>query len=93
MFTYVSSSGSRRLRESTWRRPRVLREDPQDRRGRGRTVERFLAVMGPWEYFGIFEYPDLEAAFRVLGKIAKLEMFETETFPAEDVKLFWKALV
>ena len=35
----------------------------------GGTVERFLAVMGPWEYFGIFEYPDLEAAFRVLGKI------------------------
>jgi uncharacterized protein with GYD domain len=57
------------------------------------TVERFLAVMGPWEYLGIFEYPDLEAAFRVLGKIAKLEVFETETFPAEDVKLFWKAFV
>jgi uncharacterized protein with GYD domain len=57
------------------------------------TVERFLAVMGPWEYLGIFEYPDLEAAFRVLGKIAKLDVFETETFPAEDVKLFWKAFV
>jgi hypothetical protein len=27
-------------------------------------------------------------SFRALGKIAKLEMFETETFPAEDVKLF-----
>jgi hypothetical protein len=24
---------------------------------------------------------------------AKLEVFETETFPAEDVKVFWKALV
>jgi hypothetical protein len=24
---------------------------------------------------------------------AKLEVFETETFPAEDVKLFWKELV
>ena len=59
----------------------------------GGTVERFLAVMGPWEYFAIIEYPDLEAAFRVLGKIAKLEWFETETFPAEDVKIFWKALV
>ena len=59
----------------------------------GGTVERFLAVMGPWEYLGIFEYPDLEAAFRVLGKIAKLEVFETETFPAEEVKVFWKALV
>jgi len=59
----------------------------------GGTVERFLAIMGPWEYLAIFEYPDLEAAFRVLGKIAKLEVFETETFPAEDVKVFMKALV
>ena len=59
----------------------------------GGTVERFLAVMGPWEYLGIFEYPDLEAAFRVLGKIAKLEVFETETFPAEEIKVFWKELV
>ena len=25
--------------------------------GEGGTVERFLAVMGPWEYLGIFEYP------------------------------------
>ena len=59
----------------------------------GGTVERFLAVMGPWSISRIFEYPDLEAAFRVLAKIAKLEGFETETFPAEDVKVFWKALV
>ena len=49
--------------------------------------------MGPWEYLAIFEYPDLEAAFRVLGKIAKLELFEPETFPAEEVKVCWKALV
>ena len=58
----------------------------------GGTVERFLAVMGPWEYLGIFEYP-ISRPLRVLGKIAKLEVFETETFPAEDVKVFWKALV
>jgi hypothetical protein len=32
-------------------------------------------------------------AFWVLRKIAKLDVFETETFPAEDVKLFWKELV
>lgn len=59
----------------------------------GGTVERFLAVMGPWEYFAIIQYPDLEAAFRVVGKIAKLEVFETETFPAEEVDVFLKALV
>jgi len=59
----------------------------------GGTVERFLAIMGPWEYLAVVKYPDNEAAFRVLGKIAKLEFFETETFPAEDVELFMKVLV
>jgi hypothetical protein len=49
--------------------------------------------MGPWEYFGIFKFPDNEVAFRVLGKIAKLEIFETETFPAEDVEIFFKTFV
>jgi hypothetical protein len=29
----------------------------------------------------------------VLGKIAKLEIFETETFPAEDVETFFKVFV
>lgn len=56
-------------------------------------LERFMAIMGPWEYMGIFTFPDNEVAFRVLGKIAKLEVFETETFPAEDVEIFVKALV
>jgi hypothetical protein len=46
------------------------------------------------EHFdGIFEYPDHEAALRVLPKIAKLEVFETETFPAEEIKLFFKEFV
>jgi hypothetical protein len=35
----------------------------------------------------------LETAFRGLGRIAKLEVFETKTFPPEDVKVFWEALV
>ena len=52
-----------------------------------------MAIMGPWEYLGIFTYPDNEAAFKVLGKIAKLEVFETETFPAEDVETFVKVFV
>jgi uncharacterized protein with GYD domain len=56
----------------------------------GGTLERFMAIMGPWEYLGVFTYPDNEAAFRVLAKIAKLEVFETETFPAEDVDIFVK---
>jgi uncharacterized protein with GYD domain len=94
MFTYV---GLFRLtpiaREQLEKTPEYFDKIHEIVEGEGGTVERFLAVMGPWEYLGIFEYPDLETAFRVLGMIAKLEWFETETFPAEDVKLFWKTLV
>jgi hypothetical protein len=49
-----------------------------------------MARMGPWEYLAIFKFPDNEVAFRILGEIAKLEIFETETFPAEDVETFFK---
>jgi uncharacterized protein with GYD domain len=88
-FTCSPTSGSSGLRRS----PEYFETIHKIVESEGGTVERFLAVMGPWEYVGIFEYPDLETAFRVLGKIAKLELFEIETFPAEDVKVFWKALV
>ena len=54
------------------------------------TLQKGQAEM---ELLGIFMYPDNETAFRALGKIAKLELFETETFPAEDVEVFFKALV
>ena len=94
MFTYV---GLFRLtpmaREHLEKTPEYFEKIHKIVEGEGGTVERFMAVMGPWEYFAIFEYPNLEAAFRVLGKIAKLEVFETETYPAEDVKLFIKSLV
>ena len=59
----------------------------------GGVLERTLAVMGPWDFLAIVKYPDNETAFRVLAKIAKLEVVETETFPAEDVSVFMKALV
>ena len=89
-----SCSSSRRSRGSTSRRPpEYFDKIHKIVEAEGGTVERFLAVMGPWEYFAIVEYPDLEAAFRVVGKIAKLDLFETETFPVEDVKVFLKALV
>jgi uncharacterized protein with GYD domain len=49
--------------------------------------------MGPWDFFAIVKYPDNETAFRVLAKIGMLEVVKTETFPAEKVDVFFKALV
>ena len=94
MFTYV---GLFRLtpiaREHIEKTPEYFDQIHKIVEAENGTVDRFFAVMGPWEYLGIFEYPDLEAAFRVLGKIAKLELWETETYPAEEVKTFWTTLV
>lgn len=56
-------------------------------------LEDVYAVMGPWDFLAIVKYPDNETAFRVLAKIGKLEVVKTETFPAEPVELFLKALV
>ena len=81
MFTYVGFFRvAPSAREHFEKTPEYFDEIHKIVEGEGGTVERFFAVMGPWEY-------------RVLGKIAKLEVFETETFPAEEVKTFWKALV
>ncbi len=91
MFTYV---GLFRLtpiaREHLEKTPEYLDKIEKIVVDEGGRLERFMAIMGPWEYLGIFTYPDNETAFKVLGKIAKLEVFETETFPAEDVKVFMK---
>jgi uncharacterized protein with GYD domain len=94
MFTYI---GLFRLtpvaREHLEKTPEYLDKIHKIVEDEGGKLERFMAVMGPWEYLGIFTYPDNEAAFRVLGKIAKFEIFETETFPAEDVETFFKVFV
>jgi len=94
MFTYV---GLFRLtpvaREHLEKTPEYLEKIHKYVEHEGGKLERFMAIMGPWEYLGIFTYPDNEAAFRVLGEIAKLEIFETETFPAEDVETFFKVFV
>lgn len=57
----------------------------------GGELERVLAIMGPWDYLAVAQYPDNEAAFRALGKIAELKWLKTETFVAEDVEVFFKA--
>jgi uncharacterized protein with GYD domain len=59
----------------------------------GGSIETTYAVMGPWDFLSIVTYPDTETAFRVLAKIGLLEVVETQTFPAETVDLFTKALV
>jgi uncharacterized protein with GYD domain len=59
----------------------------------GGVLDEIFAIMGPWDFFAIVKYPDNETAFRVLAKIALLEVVKTETFPAEPVELFAKALV
>ena len=56
-------------------------------------LEDVFAVMGPWDFLAIVKYPDNETAFRVLAKIAMLDVVKTETFPAEKVEVFLKALV
>jgi uncharacterized protein with GYD domain len=57
------------------------------------TLDRWFAMMGPWEFFTIVKFPDNEAAFRALGKIGALEYLKTETFPVEEVDVFVKAFV
>ena len=61
--------------------------------GAGGTLETTYAFMGPWDFLSIVKYPDNETAFSVLAKIGLLEVVETETFPAETVEVFTKALV
>ena len=94
MFTYVGFFRLAPLaREHVEKTPQYFEQIYKIVEDEGGKLERFMATMGPYEYLGIFTYPDNETAFRALGKIAKLELFETETFPAEDVEVFFKVLV
>lgn len=93
MFTYV---GLIQLtpegRENLEKAPEYLDKIRHIVEEEGGVVEQVLAVMGPWDFFAIVKYPDNETAFRVLAKIGLLEVVKTETFPAEPVELFVKAL-
>jgi uncharacterized protein with GYD domain len=94
MFTYVgliqlTAEG----REELGKAPEYLEKIRHIVTAEGGTVEEIFAIMGPWDFLAIVKYPDNETAFRVLAKIGKLEVVKTETFPAEPVELFMKALV
>lgn len=58
-----------------------------------RVLEKTYALMGPWDFVAFVQYPYNETAFRALAKIGKLEVVKAETFQAEELEVFWKALV
>lgn len=93
MFTYV---GLIQLtpegRENLEKAPEYLDKIKHIIEEEGGVLEQVFAIMGPWDFFAIVKYPENEAAFRVLAKIGLLEVVKTETFPAEPVELFVKAL-
>ena len=74
-------------------RGRVWRPGADRSRTRDLQRDRVSAPHGPWDFLSFAKYPDNETAFRVLAKIAQLEVVKTETFPAEKVDVFLKALV
>jgi uncharacterized protein with GYD domain len=54
-------------------------------------LDKWYALMGPYDFFAITKFPDNETAFRALGRIGTLEYLKTETFPIEEVEIFVKA--
>jgi len=94
MFTYVgliqlTAEG----RENLQKAPEYLEKIRHIIEGEGGKLEQVFAIMGPWDFVALVKYPDNETAFRVLAKIGLLEVVKTETFPAEEVQVFMKALV
>jgi uncharacterized protein with GYD domain len=94
MFTYV---GLIKLtpdgRENLPKAPEYLDKITKIVEAEGGHLEKVFAMMGPWDFFAIVQYPEVEAAFRALAKIGQLEVVQTETFPVEEVELFLKTFV
>ncbi len=94
MFTYVGLIEiTPEGREELEKAPEYLEKISKIIEEEGGHLDKTYAIMGPWDFVAFVQYPDNETAFRVLAKIGKLEVVKTETFPAEDVKVFFKALV
>jgi uncharacterized protein with GYD domain len=94
MYTYV---GLIQLtpegREGLEKTPEYLEKFRHIVKEEGGILEDTYAVMGPWDFLALVQYPDNAAAFRALAKIGTLEVLKTETFPIEKVDSFFKALV
>jgi uncharacterized protein with GYD domain len=93
LFTYVglielTTEGRENLKKT----PEYLDKIRHIIEAEGGQLDDVYAIMGPWDFLSIAKYPDNETAFRVLAKIATLEVVKTETFPAEKVDVFVKAL-
>ena len=56
-------------------------------------LDKWYALMGPWDFFAITKFPDNELALRALGQIGQMKYLKTETFPIEEVEVFVKAFV
>ena len=94
LFTYVGLiEVTTEGRENLQKAPEYLDKIRHIIEEEGGQLEDVYAIMGPWDFLSIAKYPDNETAFRVLAKIAQLEVVKTETFPAEKVDVFLKALV
>ena len=94
MFTYIglvrlTEEGQKKLHEA----PVYLEKIEKIITEEGGKLEDLYAVMGPWDFLAIVKYPDSETAFRVLARIGMLDVVKTETFPAEKMDVFLKALV
>ncbi len=93
MFTYVGLIElTHEGRESLEKAPEYLEKFKHIIEEEGGKLEDTYAVMGPWDFLALVQYPDNAAAFRALAKIGKLEVIKTETFPAEKVDIFLKTL-
>ena len=94
MFTYVGLIQlTQEGRETLDKAPEYLEKFKHIIEEEGGKLEDTFAVMGPWDFLALVQYPDNAAAFRALAKIGKLEVIKTETFPVEKVDIFLKTLV
>ena len=92
MFTYVSFFGlTPEGREKLPLAPEYFEKITKIVEKEHGVLDKWYALMGPWDFFAITKFPDNETAFRALGHIGKLEYLKTETFPIEEVEIFVKA--